>query len=544
MDGGTVSNEPADRVDRTIAWAAFAVDARWAWLLAAVGTTAVVYAAYLVTHPYPAYAGGLYLQIAEEIIQHGYALPARIPGYTTDGIPFAYPPLMFYVTAAILDVTGMTPLALARYFPGFVILVSLVPYFGITEELLDDTRMAGLATLLLGVTPTTLRWHLSAGGLVRAPAFLLALTCIYTGIKLFRTGDRRWVAASTVLFGLLVMTHPTYTVFVVMSYLLLFATFDRSVDGFLRGTVVGIGGLLLATPWVLQIATTHGLDIFTTAAGTHGGLAGGPYRLAVELTYALDDFDVEWPFYVAAYLGGAYALYERRYFLPVWMVASSYLIGKNRFLFVAGSMLTALLVFEGIVPRIRRSALRGRRARAASTGAVALVVLMAVAAGAAFGTGAAAAAHEHSASQPSYMDDADREAMRWIERSTAQSAEFAVLGDAAEYLPLYTDRTIVLGFWGVEWESTEGYYEELARYDSISACDSAACVTVGLHRANIDPDYVYIPTGHYTVRGKEHVRSSSMAASLEASSRYTIVYENDGVLVARTLDDASVGDPP
>ena len=87
------------------------VDARdRVWLALGVLPGVVAVAVYLATNPYPAHGAGLYTKIAGEILANGYAPPARIPGYTAAGVPFAYPPLQFYVFATLLDL-GADPLA-------------------------------------------------------------------------------------------------------------------------------------------------------------------------------------------------------------------------------------------------------------------------------------------------------------------------------------------------------------------------------------------------------------------------------------------------
>ncbi|MFC7045084.1 ArnT family glycosyltransferase [Halobacteriaceae archaeon GCM10025711] len=421
---------------------------RGAWLLTAIAAAAVVYVTYLATHPYPAYAGGLYLDIAEHIIANDYALPERIPGYTAEGVPFAYPPLLFYATAVVHDLTGVDPVALTRFVPGIAVMAYLVPYYFIADELLDARYQAGLATVLFAVTPTVLRWHLSAGGLVRAPAVLVMLTGVFFGLKLFRTGDRRWLLPAGVLFGLMVLSHPHYTVFFVLSYLLFFAFFDRTLGGLVNGAVVAAGGLVLASPWWLQVVATHGADIFLTASGTHTGLGGGPYRLLDQFVYPLGDLDGEILFYVGAYLGAGYLLARRRYFLPAWMVAATYFIGKNRFLFVAGSMLTAVFVFEWLVPAAREHLPTLDRGRVVPVLTVLTVTLLALTMGTLYGASALNTAHEHSPTQPQYIDDHDVEAMQWMAANTPEDAGFVVAGDAAEWVPVHTDRTILVGPWG------------------------------------------------------------------------------------------------
>lgn len=505
------------------------------WLGATLVAGAFVYVTYLLTHQYPAYGAGLYLQSAEQISAHGYGLPARIPQYTSDGVPFAYPPLLLYVAAAVRDVADVGPVAYSLYAPGLLVLASLVPYYFTAKELLGSARLAGFAGVLFAVTPAVLQWHLSAGGIVRAGALLFALAGTYTGLRLFRSGDPRWMFPSTVLFGLTVLTHPTYTAFFGLTYLLLFARFDPTPRGFVRGAIVAGGGIVLAAPWWIQVASSHGIDVFTAAAGTHSGLGGGAGRVASEFVFPLRP-NLEMVFYLGAYPGAVYALVSRRWFLPAWLVVPGYVIGKPRFQFVAGSMLTVLLVAEVVVPRVTGA--RGLSSRGRQVGklvVVGLVVLAGVGVGTAF-AGSALDTHLGSTTQPPFVDDADREAATWVADGTDPSAEFVVLGDAAEWFPLFADRTILVGPWGVEWTTPEQYRFQLGLYKDISDCDTATCLTDHLRSAGLSPDYVYVPKGHYSVRGLDRWQSDRMRATLVASDRYVLAYENRGVIVARMRD--------
>ncbi|MFC6737073.1 hypothetical protein ACFQEQ_12595, partial [Halolamina salina] len=106
-------------------------DAPWLGAALAAGLLAVV--VYLATNPYPAYGAGLYLRIADAIAANGYAPPARIAGYTAEGVPFAYPPLQFYVLAVLLDL-GADPVALARVLPSVGVLAALVPVYLLARD--------------------------------------------------------------------------------------------------------------------------------------------------------------------------------------------------------------------------------------------------------------------------------------------------------------------------------------------------------------------------------------------------------------------------
>ncbi|UPM43758.1 ArnT family glycosyltransferase [Halocatena salina] len=517
------------------------------WLAMSLFVGSGVYIAYLLTHTHPAYEGGLYLQFVEEIIQNGYVLPERIPHYLEGGIPFAYPPLVFYLIAIITDVTGVDPVALELYVPGAIAVVYLIPFYYLTKELVGSPGKAGIGTIFFAVTPSVLRWHISAGGIVRAVAVLFTLLGIYAGVKLFQTGDRRWLVPGTVLFSLTLLTHPVYTVFFGSSYLLLFAFHDRTLRGLLNGAIVATGGIVLTAPWWLQIATTHGLDIYLSASGTHTGLFGGVGRLASQFVYPIWDMDVVTPFYVIAFAGGLYALYQRRYFLPTWMVIASYIIGKQRFTFVAGAMLSAVLVVDLVVPALSSIisylsiSISDTHRKMVPIGVAVVLVLGAVGTGVAFAGSELTTTHQDSRTQPQTVDDDDLRAVDWIKNETQPNETFVVLSDAAEWVPYYSERTVILSPWGAEWTTTSGYYTEYELFRDIATCSNVDCLNVLFGLSDRQPDYVYVPRDVYTVHGDEYSPDPGLLHSMNASEKYSLRHKNPGVAVFELTDtDTSV----
>ena len=189
--------------------------------------------------------------MAEALAENGYALPTRLAGYTPGGIPFAYPPLAFYSLAALLD-AGVSPLALARFLPGLLTIVALVPTYALGRELLGSNGQAGFAAVIVASSPAVLTWHLSAGGVVRTFAFFFTVCGLYTGYRIFADG-RRWLFPTTILFGLVVLTHPLYPVPFGSGTLYFYLARDRSLRGLAYGTLVALGGATLASPWWLTV---------------------------------------------------------------------------------------------------------------------------------------------------------------------------------------------------------------------------------------------------------------------------------------------------
>lgn len=500
------------------------------WLAIALFAVALVTAAYVLTHEHPAYEGGLYLMIIEQIQTHGYALPVNIPFYTTGGIPFAYPPFMFYLNAIILDLTGIDPVWYTLVFPAAMVVAYLVPFYLLAKDFLVTSRRAGFATLLFGVAPPVLRWHLSAGGIIRAPTMLVTLVGIYTGIRLFRTGERRWLVASTVLWAIVLASHPVYTVFFGWTYLLYYLVTDRSLLGLVRGATVAIGGLALAAPWWLLVGARHGMDIFLLASNSRSSLGGGMARIMSLFVWPVTDVDIFTLFYVLAFAGTIYALYRRRIFLSLWLITASYLIGTPRFTFVAGSMVASLFVFEVLVPAARRAAPSVSRRRKLVAGGIALLVaLSSTGVGMAFAGSQLNTAHQTSTTLPETVDQTDIEAANWAQANTDPSASFMVLGDSAEWFPYYADRTIQVSPWGTEW--TDRFHLEGHLMKEMSLCSGVACLEENLHSTKGTPKYLYVPTSEFTVRGKEYQPRDQLITDLRRSEDYHLRYSNGGVMI-------------
>jgi hypothetical protein len=523
------------------------------WLGLALLPGVVAVAVYLATNAYPAYGAGLYAKISAEIVAHGYSLPARIPGYTADGVPFAYPPLQFYLYAALVDLGG-DPVAISRFLPSVGFLAALVPIYLLGRDVAGSRPAGAAAVGLVALNPQILEWHLSAGGVVRAFAFCYATVAVYAGYRTFARDEairaaslrsrRGAIGVGAFAFGLTVLTHPVYSLFVVVSYVLFWLLCDRSLPGFAAGLAVGLGGALLASPWLAWVLTTHGVGVFTAASGTHGGVGGGADALAGAVS----------PGIAVALVPAVYLAIRREYLLPVWLVVAELVFKQPRFAYTVAAVLAPAVVVTLLRARdadsdsVRRRNLGfpdindddgdddatgvGVDRRAAAAAAVILLGTL---------VGGAYFAYETTLvtdpSTPEFLDGDDVEAMAWIATETDPDARFVVLGDAAEWLPALTDRTLLVGYWGVEWEGSAAFDRQDAAYESVSRCQSVACVEgVATGVGDDRPTHVFVPKGQYTIRGENAAQFGTIERSFERSERWERAYENDGVVIYRATD--------
>ena len=532
------------------------------WLFPGLLAGGVIYFIYLFTHPYPAYGSGLFLLMAQEVSSHGYLLPATVP-YFAQPVPFVYPPLMFYIIAALHDTTGVGPVAITRYLPGLVVILTLVPFYFFVQSLLESKRAAGIATIVLATSPPVLEWHISAGGVVRAPAMFFLCAGLYTGLLLFKTGKWKWLLPSVVLFSLTLLTHPVYTAFFVISYLWMYAIFDRSLGGLLKGAIVACGGLVLTAPWWTYVIAIHGPAVFTNAAGTHSGIG----QQLPTLSLASDTRNVQAPTFgvlswglrmistenvfitvwcgvigiVAGYVGivGSYCRSRTQVFLAGWFVLSLTLVSETRFTFLIGSILIAVAITDGLFGYLARlTPFRAYKSQFAYI-VLFLLCITCLSVGSAYAS-SSLDSHSNGHTLPAFIDHSDVAAMQWVHENVSPSSKFVVLGDTAEWFPYFTHRHILVGPWGIEWKGDTAYQHQVNSYSTISTCKSKRCLENGFDAVNVHPQYIYLPKDDYTIRGKETRSSSTVWTELVHDRHYTLVYQNKGVAIFKTKSTATV----
>ena len=153
-------------------------------------------------------SGGLFTAFALEIVDNGYFLPAVIPFYTEDGIPFVYPPLAFYIQAMAMDWFGVPAFVAANILPpAFAVLT--IPSMHVLLRVLRLRQSVQLTALFAFATSSMLiTQHTDGAGLA---ASLGALLSIWLAVSVFRirdTGQIDWYIATGILWGLCLMASP------------------------------------------------------------------------------------------------------------------------------------------------------------------------------------------------------------------------------------------------------------------------------------------------------------------------------------------------
>ena len=156
------------------------------------------------------------------------------------------------------------------------------------------------------------------------------------------------------------------------------------------------------------------------------------------------------------------------------------------------------------------------------------------------GTGSVYAANYPGIDGPSatqaYVDGDEVAAMEWAANNTPPNASFAVVGDTAEWFPLFAKRTSVLTYRGAEWLDGESQGDRMRAIAAVATCDDAACLTRELAADDLSPDYLYLSADAYSANYAVRDQSTAMHSSLVRSEHYHIVFENEAAYVV-SVDD-------
>ncbi len=146
---------------------------------------------------FPLNQGGMFAVMVDDLKANHYVLPA-FTTYNHLKIPFAYPPLGFYVGGVVSDLFGLTSLQVLRWVPAFFASLSIPAFYLLALRVLKTKYYAAVSTLIFALMPRTLSWFVSGGGLTRAPGQFFMLLTLAVVVRLYqenRRSDVFWARA-------------------------------------------------------------------------------------------------------------------------------------------------------------------------------------------------------------------------------------------------------------------------------------------------------------------------------------------------------------
>lgn len=239
-------------------------------VLLATGLGACVRFVHVLNSDFPLNDGGLFYSFIHDLQEAGFWLP-YYTSYNLDQIPFAYPPLSFYLTGLLCELFRWPVLEAIRVLPAAISTLTIPAVYLLSRALLPSRLQALLAVFSFALLPTAFDWLVVGGGLPRAFGFLCSILTLHQAYRLYTSQQKRFLL-STILFGsLTILFHPVDAWFTAYSSAILFAFFGRNKPGLLHSAAAAAGILVCTAPWWAVVTSRHGL--VTLQSATQAGLS-------------------------------------------------------------------------------------------------------------------------------------------------------------------------------------------------------------------------------------------------------------------------------
>ena len=436
-------------------------------------------------------SGGLFLAFAHEIAGNYYLLPATIPHYTDGGLPFAYPPLAFYLEAVLAYGVGIPEHIVVHVLPPVIAVLSL-PFFHVLTGVMRlrlDVRL--LSLFVFAVSWAAFEHQVEAGGLAEATGTLtlIWLATAFARVKGVPDTPGRWHVLAGAALGVCIMASPG-SAYASIALAAIFSAWHVAATRNFRGiAVVAVVCMLVSLPYSIPVLLHHGPAIIAGPfASQHGGnwLLGSVTRLL--------SFSVLWSpqqafaAKVAAAAGIAHEILKRRWWTVVWLTVCLFVPREGSWL---ASIPASILAGVGIAWLVRvwldLMLSAGRRMAAIAPVVLALVALVVL------GISAAGYKVHQEANAGSRTPDGFRETLTASASVLPADAMVLTLVDSEDWSPFLMQRTVLNMPYGAEWQPSELTTIEGFQTD-VRGCESLKCVH-SVAAAHFGYEELYVVTG-------------------------------------------------
>ena len=495
----------------------------------------------VLTADFPLNDGGLFYAMTRDLQRANFLLPATTT-YNGLDIPFAYPPLGFYLAGILSSAGGISLLDLFRFLPMVISTLTIPVVYLVGRELLRSRFQALIATWAFAFLPRGFDWAIAGGGLTRSLGLLMAFLAILEGVRFYRTGRRRHGAGLAVFAALTALSHPEAALFAGLSMVLLLLAFARTRRALRDSIVLAIGAAVIASPWWVTVVLAHGVGPFLSGGQTGSDLLSS-FQALTTFTFTDEPFSAFLA--VVGLIGLLQQVGLRRYLLPAWVVVPLVVEprGAAAGVMLPLAMLIAIAVDEVLLARVNRlstasdpdrlwpsAIVRDRSARILLVAALLLGIIDGVK------SPTAIQSPLHA------LGDPEREAMAWIATNAPASADFLVVSGSnwfldvnSEWFPVLIGRRSLATLQGYEWLGKAAWDRQASRYHQLQMCafGTASCIDKWLQDGGIENAWLFVPAHTIDSFSPTGDCCAPLRDLLRTSPAYDVVYSGPGGAVFR-----------
>ena len=477
---------------------------------------------------FPVNDGGMFYTMILDLQTNHYIAPL-FTTYNHTSIPFAYPPLGFYIGAGISDLLSVSPLAIIRWLPGIINALSIPAFYFFAKEVLNNKFQSAFAALVYAMIPHLTSWLSMGGGLTRSLGMLFMLLTLGYVHRVFTKSDTHSIWGAIVFGGLTVLSHTEAPIYTIAIALYIWAMKNRSLKGFLHGILIALGVLVIAAPWYGMVIHRHGMEPFLSISQT------GVHSLDAIFKVLNINILTEEPYLgllgVLGILGIAALAAKKDYFIPLMLLViflaqprSAHVMGNIPLAMAAGFFFT-----EVVLPGISTIQTGSKKL----TAFLVILIIYLFSNSMYYGLGLSGR----------HLSEPERVAMQWIEKNTPEDSKFLVItGDQNafcdpinEWFPSLAKRESLTTVQGSEWLLGDDFPKNMAQIHSLQGCidEGVECITHESDALGKSFDYIYVsiaPTTKNCESSDQSTRTTrGSITALESTQDYSVVYRSEKV---------------
>jgi hypothetical protein len=490
----------------------------------------------VLTH-FPINDGGMFYTMTRELSLNGYALPVTT-AYNGFDLPYAYPPLGFYLASFLADFGRVPLIEVFLWLPPFLATLAIPAFYRLARALLTDNLRASLAALFFAITPGSYDWHIMGGGITRAAGMLFSLLAAFYVLRLFQKsglrGESHFVFA--ILFcSLAVLSHPEVGLQTAGLCAILWLFFGRTWLSTLHAFLISMGVLLLTAPWWGTVIAAHGLTPFLSAVQTGQHTSVAWLSLLTGLFTSGEFLPLLLILRVAGFF---YALWKREYFLVVILFTPA-LVDPRSATFIANLSLGMLAAFGflDVVPALNLK-LRGVEMKQVlnyRAGAIALLIL-------ALTLFIECGLLNFRLVNTTLTAD-ERATITWIRENLPPDQDFLLItgrqysmsDPVQEWFPTLGGQHSQTTLQGLEWTLAGQFEARLNNLVFLQFCADIACVEAWSARTGLGYNYIWLGKATNLVTEGTAQSLQNLRLDLGNSPTYRLVHESGSAAIFQRL---------
>lgn len=504
---------------------------------------AVVRCFYVFSASFPLNDGGMFYVMVRDLQANAFRLPLYT-SYNGGNIPYAYPPLPFYLAAGLNQWLGIGLISLLRFLP-LLFSIATIPVFAwLAQEVLAEKHPVALATLVFALLSPAYEWEIMGGGLTRAPALLFTLVALAFLVRWCRKPDWKDWVGGVVFSALTALCHLEMLWMLALSLPVIYLYYRKDWQHLTHLILAGVGVIALTAPWWGTVVSRFGFQTFFDAL--HSGNFNWQTPLATLLgLLPVQDLN-ETVFTLIALVGVFVMLRRRNSFLPVWWLVFALLDMRSsqRSMAIPLAMLAGVALTAGLVWISRSLGTNETEKSSISAeidfenrwvkGILILGVTLAI-------------FHDLIGFYlpDTYLKSLNPEnqtAMAWVQANTEADSQFLVidfpsgwhLDLVGEWFPALAGRKSLFTGQGQEWLADRQQLKTVTALNDVNDCRwvGLTCLQQVVEENQFDYQYVYFTDNSDSVT-KEPLFTSILAYEVAQNSGYTLIYQNEDVRIYR-----------